>query len=60
MRINYAKSKSDCIAKRDGTFVPRPKKPLPPKPTPPGGGEDSLKRPRDDEGESVLLCLAQY
>ncbi|XP_042469092.1 U2 small nuclear ribonucleoprotein B''-like isoform X2 [Zingiber officinale] len=26
MRIQYAKSKSDCIAKEDGTFVPREKK----------------------------------
>lgn len=26
MRIQYAKTKSDCIAKEDGTFVPRDKK----------------------------------
>ncbi|XP_042409234.1 U2 small nuclear ribonucleoprotein B''-like [Zingiber officinale] len=26
MRIQYAKSKSDCVAKEDGTFVPREKK----------------------------------
>ncbi|ESR45207.1 U2 small nuclear ribonucleoprotein B'' 2 [Citrus sinensis] len=26
MRIQYAKSKSDCIAKEDGSFVPREKK----------------------------------
>lgn len=25
-RIQYAKSKSDCIAKADGSFVPREKK----------------------------------
>lgn len=25
-RIQYAKSKSDCIAKEDGSFVPREKK----------------------------------
>ncbi|MBA0577314.1 hypothetical protein Gohar_019169 [Gossypium harknessii] len=26
MRIQYAKTKSDCIAKNDGSFVPREKK----------------------------------
>mmetsp|Transcript_11320 Transcript_11320/g.15674 ORF Transcript_11320/g.15674 Transcript_11320/m.15674 type:complete len:269 (+) Transcript_11320:71-877(+) len=28
LRINFAKSKSDIIAKRDGTYVERPKKPM--------------------------------
>jgi hypothetical protein len=48
MRINFARTKSDSIAKREGTYAPRPKRALPPKPTPPGGESESLKRSRDD------------
>jgi len=46
MRINYARSKSDVIAKEDGTYVQRPKKPLPPRFTPKGseGGAPSKRR----------------
>lgn len=30
-KIDFAKTKSDLVAKREGNFVPREKKPLPPK-----------------------------
>ncbi|EDQ84646.1 uncharacterized protein MONBRDRAFT_39189 [Monosiga brevicollis MX1] len=39
MRINFAKTKSDIVAKNDGAFKPRVKAPLGPRPTPPGGGQ---------------------
>ena len=32
-KIDFAKTKSDIVAKKEGTFEPREKKPLPPKPT---------------------------
>lgn len=35
MRIAFARAKSDVVAKKDGTYKPREKKPLPPKRTPP-------------------------
>lgn len=54
IRINYAKTKSDAIAKREGTFAPRPKQPLPPKATLPGS---ALKRDREDDG-ALPLCLS--
>lgn len=44
MRIAFAKSKSDVVAKRDGTFVPREKrkreekKPPAPRAAPPSSG----------------------
>lgn len=44
MRINYARSKSDVISKADGTFVPREKKPLPPKRTAEGEEGGAPKR----------------
>ncbi|CEL93181.1 unnamed protein product [Vitrella brassicaformis CCMP3155] len=43
LQIEFSKSKSDLIAKEEGTFVPRAKKPLPPKEVKPkaqaGAGE---------------------
>lgn len=44
MRIRFATTKSDIIAKREGTYEERPKKPLPPKP--------SSKRPASDDSGS--------
>jgi len=46
MRINYARSKSDVVTKEDGSYVQRPKKPLPPRFTPKGseGGAPSKRQ----------------
>ena len=46
MRIAFARSKSDVVAKKDGSYVQRPKRPLPPLHTPKGseGGAPSKLR----------------
>ncbi|KAH3744625.1 U2 small nuclear ribonucleoprotein B'' [Pelomyxa schiedti] len=58
IRLAYCKSKSDAIAKMDGTFVPRPKVVrVKPEKRPPGGEAGAPKKPsakRSDSGKNKI------
>lgn len=48
LRINYAKTKSDIVAKRDGTYQPRVKQPLPPLPS------QAMKQQQEEESDDEM------
>lgn len=55
MHIQYAKSKSDLVAKIRGTFVPREKRPREEKPKPkPKKKETPAKKPKDEASQAAL------
>ena len=63
MRIAFARSKSDAIAKKDGSFAPRAKQPLPPKRTlpeseRPQGESEAAKRARlAEEADNAAAAM---
>eukprot|EP00041_Stephanoeca_diplocostata_P012767 m.214744 g.214744 ORF g.214744 m.214744 type:complete len:339 (+) comp19077_c0_seq2:126-1142(+) len=60
MRINYAKTKSDIIARKDNTYTPRAKRPLPPKPTLPQEEQAKRLRMEDDETSTAAPPAQPY